>query len=175
MTTSPCDLKHYYSGLTLSGFASRISRTSCRLPFDDAFTNLSPGSPPLIAAPRSNILRRSNWSAVDTNHKWQLWLTFSIEMWRWTYHFQEVRIAKLGHKKQQPFLYIGFLPGDDGEVSPCRAVASPPDMSSSAAGLNSHRSVPTMTTTSPSPSTSRIFPCFPKAWETQVSYYYFNS
>ena len=60
---------HFKSGLTLSGFASRISRTSCRLPFDDAFTNLSPGSPPLIAAPISNILRRSNWSAVDTNHK----------------------------------------------------------------------------------------------------------
>ena len=99
-----------------------------------------------------------------------LWLMFSVEIWEWTYHFEEVRTAKLAvssHNEQQPLLYISFLLGEVGEVSPCRAVASPPDMSSSAAGLKSQRSVPTTTTTSPSPSTSRIFPCFPNAWVKQ--------
>ena len=67
-------------------------------------------------------------------------------------------------QEKTTFFYVSFLPGDEGEVSPRRAVASPPDKSSNAAGLNSHRSVPTMTTASPSPSTSRTFPSFPKAW-----------
>lgn len=58
-------LNQYADYVTLSGFASRISRTSCRFPFDEAFTNLSPGSLPLFIVASTNIILRRSCSSVS--------------------------------------------------------------------------------------------------------------
>ena len=72
----------------------------------------------------------------------------------------EMRLYNLNQKSS----VVTQLPGPVGEVSPRLDVASPPaDISSNAAGFNNHKSESTKTTASPSESTSKILPSFPKA------------
>ena len=81
----------------------------------------------------------------------------------------------LSGKSQSQGLYEFPSPGELGDVSPRLEEASPPDRCSKAAGLKSHRSVPTNTTASPSESTSRIFPSLPKALKKQENDYFSTS